>query len=80
MKEKMTFVQAMNRLEEIVAALENGQAPLDEMMKLYEEGAKLTKMCSSKLEKAKLKVHQLSGEETDQPAEQTAEGGETSEL
>ena len=48
MKEKLSFEQAMDRLEEIVAALENGQAPLDEMMKLYEEGAKLTGMCAAK--------------------------------
>lgn len=64
MKEKMTFEQEMDRLEEIVSLLENGQAPLDEMMKLYEEGAKLVAACSSKLDKAKLKVKQLSGQET----------------
>ena len=65
MKEKMTFEQAMDRLEAVVLALENGQAPLDEMMKLYEEGAKLVSTCSSKLDKAKSKVKQLSSEETE---------------
>lgn len=79
MKEKMTFEQAMDRLNEIVSALENGQAPLDEMMKLYEEGAKLTSMCSSKLEKAKLKVRQLSGEDSQAPS-LPQEGGEEHDI
>ncbi len=77
MKEKLSFEQAMDRLEEIVAALENGQAPLDEMMELYEEGAKLTGMCSAKLEKAKLKVRQLNGEESQKEVLPQTEGGES---
>ncbi len=76
MKEKLSFEQAMDRLEEIVAALENGQAPLDEMMKLYEEGAKLTGMCAAKLEKAKLKVRQLNGEESRKELSVEKAGGE----
>lgn len=48
-----TFESAMKRLEEIVALLENGGESLDETMKLYAEGCKLSTFCSSKLDKAK---------------------------
>ena len=48
----MTFDAAMKRLEEIVSLLESGQAPLEESMKLYEEGVRLTSVCAKKLEQA----------------------------
>ena len=38
---KLDFEQSMARLEEIVGLLERGDAPLDEAMALFEEGAKL---------------------------------------
>ena len=41
MPKKQTFEQAMARLEEIVRLLEKGDAPLEESMSLFEEGAKL---------------------------------------
>lgn len=51
-KKSQTFEQAMNRLEEIVSLLENGGASLDDTMKLYNEGCKLSAFCSNKLDKA----------------------------
>ena len=55
-EKKMTFEKALERLEEIVTKLESGEAPLDESLKLFEEGAKLTAQCSAMLDKAEQKV------------------------
>ncbi len=56
---KLTFEQAMARLEEIVAALERGDAPLEEALTLFEEGTALMKQCSAALDKAEQKVSKL---------------------
>ena len=54
--EKMTFEQALARLDEIVKLLEQGDAPLDTSLKLFEEGTALVKRCSNALDKAEQKV------------------------
>lgn len=51
-----TFESALNRLEEIVKRLENGEVTLEESMKLFEEGTKLVKQCSAQLDKAEQKI------------------------
>ena len=61
MTKKQTFEEAINRLEELVSKLEAGNVPLEEMLKLYEEGAQLIKYCLTKLEHAENKIKQLSG-------------------
>ena len=58
MKE-LTYEQAHKRLEEIVEKLENGSVPLEESMKLFEEGTKLANFCNSKLNAAEQKFTQL---------------------
>jgi exodeoxyribonuclease VII small subunit len=50
------FEEAMERLEKIVQDLEEGELPLEESLKLFEEGIKLVKLCSGKLEEAEKKV------------------------
>ena len=50
------FEQALARLEEIVRALDGGEAALDESLALFEEGVKLVKLCSEKLDKAEQTV------------------------
>ena len=45
-EKKLTFEQAMGRLEEIVAQLEAGDHSLEDALSLYEEGAKLMKQCA----------------------------------
>ena len=57
--ENKTFEQSMTRLEEIVSLLERGDAPLEEAMTLFEEGAKLSAQCSAMLDKAEQKVSML---------------------
>ena len=53
---KQTFEQEIARLEEIVAALEKGDAPLADSLALFEEGTKLIAACSQELDAAEQKV------------------------
>lgn len=56
---KATFEQQITRLEEIVAALERGDAPLADSLALFEEGTKLIASCSKQLDEAEQKVVRL---------------------
>lgn len=58
-EKKLSFEQAMKRLEEIVSALEKGEAPLEESLELFEEGSKLLRQCTVMLDKAEQKVTKL---------------------
>ncbi len=60
MKKTQTYEEAIARLEEIVAGLEQGDQPLDASMKLFEEAIGLVDFCSRKLEKAEQKITELS--------------------
>ena len=51
-EKKVTFEQAMARLEEIVKQLEQGDAPLEDALALFEEGTRLMKKCTTQLDKA----------------------------
>jgi len=53
---KDSFEKDLKRLEDIVAKMEEGDIPLDESMKLFEEGVKLSRFCSERLDKAEKKV------------------------
>ena len=59
MKKNMTFEAAMDRLDEIVAALESGRHGLDDSLKLFGEGAELLGFCDKKIESARLTVEKL---------------------
>lgn len=65
MNDTTTFEQALTRLEQIVAVLENGNCPLDESMKLFDEGTKLVAFCSETLKTAEQTVLQLSATQTE---------------
>jgi exodeoxyribonuclease VII small subunit len=54
--EPMTFEQAMNRLEAIVRTLEAGELPLDETVRLYEEGQRLRQYCEQYLADAEQRI------------------------
>jgi len=51
-----TFEQSMKNLERIVQELEAGDLPLEKAIKKFEEGIKLTKLCSEKLDKTEKKI------------------------
>lgn len=53
---KMTYESAMKQLEEIVLKLEDGNLSLDESVKLFEKGAKLSAFCDKALKDAKLRI------------------------
>lgn len=63
MNKKRTFEESLHRLDTIVAELENGEITLDDMLKLYEEGAKLIKYCLSQLDDVEKKISILNGED-----------------
>ena len=54
-----TFEQSMKQLERIVQELESGDLPLESAIKKFEEGMKLTKLCSKKLDETEKKVSLL---------------------
>ena len=68
-KKERSFEENMARLEEIVALLERGDAPLKDSLSLFEEGTKLVGTCSDMLEKARQKVVKLQKSDDGTPAE-----------
>jgi exodeoxyribonuclease VII small subunit len=58
-KKKEKFEDYLIRLQKISEELENEDVGLDEAIKLYEEGIKLSKLCHKKLEAAELKISEL---------------------
>ena len=55
----MTFESSLQRLEQIVRTLERGEAPLEESLKLFQEGTELVRNCGTMLEKAELQVKKI---------------------
>ena len=55
----LSYEQAFQELEQIVDTLENNQRSLDESMALFERGQKLSQYCAALLEKAELKIREL---------------------
>ena len=58
-KKKLTFEESLARLEEILRLLENGDAKLDDTLKLYEEGVSLVRACNQYLQTAEQTVKML---------------------
>lgn len=59
----MEFEKKLNRLEEIVVSMEKGDLSLDESLKKFEEGIKLSRECHNELAGAEQKVKKLLGDE-----------------
>ena len=58
-EKKMKFQDAMNRVDEIVALLNNSSLELEEAMKYFEEGLALSKQCEKQLKEFEKKMDQL---------------------
>ena len=59
MESELKFDKAMERLEKIVEDLESGNMPLEDALKKYEEGVKLSRLCTQKLTEAETKIETL---------------------
>lgn len=57
----MDFEKKLKRLEEIVQKMEKGDLALDESLKIFEEGVKLSRECHQKLSEAESQVKVLVG-------------------
>lgn len=68
-RRKLSFEDAMKRLEEIVSHLEKGDIPLEESIRLFEEGSGLLALCSTQLEEAEQKVSLLRRGDDDETEE-----------
>ena len=55
----MTFEASMQRLEQIVRIMERGEAPLEESLKLFQEGTELVRICGKLLEEAELQIKKI---------------------
>ena len=58
-EKKNNFEEALEKLENLVTKLESGELSLEDSMKSFEEGIKLTRLCQSQLAEAELKVKKL---------------------
>ena len=58
-EDNFSFEDSLQRLEEIVETIESGKTPLDEVMKMYEEGVRLSSRCLEHLSQAELKLKRL---------------------
>lgn len=78
-KEKeLNFEEAMDRLEEIVSELENGDVPLEKAIDLFQQGMKLSQICGSKLEQVERKIEMIveeDGELRKKPFDNSESGG-----
>lgn len=57
--EKMTYEQAIKRLEEIIKQLENNEIPLEDSISLFQEGVELSQFCDNKLKNIQKKVARI---------------------
>ena len=76
MENKLTYEQAISRLDEIVRFMERGDASLDQALKLFEEGASLIATCNRMLDEAEQKVVKLKKGPDGYPIELPFEGVE----
>lgn len=65
-----TFEENMQRLEQIVRAMERGDVPLEESLKLFQEGTELVASCGKLLDEAELQVKKIVTDADGRPVEE----------
>ena len=65
-----TFEENMQRLEQIVRAMERGDVALEESLKLFQEGTRLIECCGKLLEEAELQVKKIATAADGSPVEE----------
>ena len=68
--QNMTFEQSMQRLEQIVRTMERGDVPLEESLKLFQEGTELIRSCGKLLDEAELQVKIITAGPDGSPVEE----------
>jgi exodeoxyribonuclease VII small subunit len=61
--EELKFEQALKRLEDIVQELEQGELELDRSLEIFEEGVKLARLCTRKLDEANRRIEVLTADQ-----------------
>ena len=81
-REEMSFEEAMDKLEAIVARLESGDVPLEAAIELFQEGMALSRLCGQKLDQVERRIEMLLEDENGQlrkqpfvPAKDETAGG-----
>lgn len=69
-KSSPTFEENMQRLEQIVRAMERGDVPLEESLKLFQEGTELVRKCGKILDEAQLQVKKIASAADGTPVEE----------
>lgn len=70
-QKKQSFEQSMERLEQIVRAMERGDVPLDESLKLFQEGTALVQSCGKLLDDAQMKINKIAVGDDGAPVEES---------
>ena len=65
-----TFEESMARLEQIVRTMERGEVPLEESLKLFQEGTELVRKCGKLLDEAQLQVKKIMTAQDGSPVEE----------
>ncbi len=77
---KEKFEEALTKLEKIVTKLEKGDIPLEESLRLFDEGVRLSRFCNQKLNEAERRVEILLKDEqgivVSQPFDPSASSGQ----
>lgn len=80
---ELNFEEAMAALEDIVGRLEHGDVPLEQAIELFQQGMKLSQVCSTKLEQVERKIEMIveeDGELRKKPFGANIEEGEGENL
>lgn len=74
-QENKTFESNLQRLEQIVRAMERGDVPLEESLKLFQEGTELVRSCGKLLDEAELQVKKIMTAHDGSPVEEAFDDG-----
>lgn len=69
-QKETTFEEKLQRLEQIVRAMEQGDVPLNESLKLFQEGTELVRSCNKILDDAELQVKKIATDANSAPVEE----------
>ena len=76
---KVSFEKALDQLERIVQDMESGNLTLEQSLKKFEEGMKLSKYCTQKLDETEKKISLLMSQADGSVVEKPFDGGDTSQ-